>query len=185
VPRGLSGHTHTATRHRAKTSKMSCSRRGFRWSGRAASDAGCRCVAKMATRSPITIEPDTFSDNVAYGKAVPSKRAKARLKPCRREAPLPPPITQSDSPSIHSPCLRAKKNRRAADRFLPPCCAVGVISPLRAVLGGTPSPSTCQTTGGAKQGQQDDVRVLALSLSIRPLSAMLASLAKAGDTATR
>src|SRR5581483_8116616 len=32
--------------------------------------------------------------------------------------------------------LRANKNRPAADRFLPPCCTVGVISPFRAVRGG-------------------------------------------------
>src|SRR5512139_2350949 len=32
-------------------------------------------------------------------------------------------------------CLRAKKSRPAADRFLPPDCTVGVISPFRAVLG--------------------------------------------------
>src|SRR5262249_35740919 len=48
VPRGLSGHAHTATRQRARTSRMSCSRRGFRWSGRAASDAGCRCEMRKS-----------------------------------------------------------------------------------------------------------------------------------------
>jgi len=57
--------------------------------------------------------------------------------------------------------------------------------PLAGGSRGNPIPIACQTTGGAKQGQQDDVRVLALSLSIRPLSAMLASPGKAGDTATR
>src|SRR5262245_6012028 len=49
-------------------------------------------------------------------------------------------------------CLRAWKNRPAADRFLPPCCTVGVISPFRAVLGG-PHPHRGETTGGAMQGQ--------------------------------
>src|SRR5262249_16885240 len=63
----------------------------------------------------------------------------------------------------------------------PPCggqiLQVGVIS--RAVHGGNPIPIPCQTIGRAKHGQ-DEVRAQALSLSIRPLSAMLASPAKAG-----
>src|SRR6185295_7858259 len=40
-----------------------------------------------------------------------------------------------------------------ADRFLPPCCTVGVISPFRAVLGGR-HPNHSETTGGAMQGQR-------------------------------
>jgi len=77
--------------------------------------------ANSATSTPMTIEPLTFSNKVAWGIAVPNRRAKTRLKPWRSAAPMPPPTNTIKKPvdQISSVSGHGKTALRRTESYRP------------------------------------------------------------------